>query len=222
MVSTCFPMIKHASTFPSTWSKTVLLHPSTSSGMASGQMLRLFPFAYERSILDLVHPLSTCAETCIVPPVILIEAGRWKAFGFCLLTIRLICGSSCSACKALSSGIFLRSWTKASSIFLEEPGAHTFNWVKAILMGLSLTCLRTHLSEKGLSSVNLVVSLGDIFVLDDALLLHETWCSCPVSATVTAEHLENPGEGCLLGLARPSAQTSPLVSFPRQQLTSWA
>ena len=41
---------------------------------------------------------------------------------------------------------------------------------------LSLRCLRTHLSEKGLSNVVLVVSLGDIFVLDDALfVLHETW-----------------------------------------------
>ena len=176
MVSTCSPMTKHASTFPSTWSKTVLLHPSTSSGMARGWMFRPFFFANERSIMDLVHPLSTCAETCSVLSVILIEAGRWKAFGFCLLTIRLICGSSCSACKALPSGIFLSSWTSASSIFFGEPGAHTFNWVRATLMGPSLTCFRTHLSEKGLSSVDLVVSLGDKFLLDDALfVLHETW-----------------------------------------------
>ena len=35
---------------------------------------------------------------------------------------------------------------------------------------------RTHLSEKGFSNVDLVVSLGDIFLLDDALfVLHETW-----------------------------------------------
>ena len=144
--------------------------------MARDWMSRPFFLAYDRSIMDLVHPLSTCAETCSVLPVILIEAGRWKAFGFCLLTIRLICGSSCSACKALPSGIFLSSWTNASSIFLGELGAHTFNWVRATLMGLSLTCFRTHLSEKGFSNVDLVVSLGDKFLLDDALfVLHETW-----------------------------------------------
>ena len=172
--------------------------------------------------MDLVHPLSTCAETRNVPLVVLIEAGRWKAFGFCFLTILLICGSSCSTCKALPSGIFLRSWTNASSIFLGELGAHTFNWVRATQMGLSLTCFRTHLSEKGLSNVDLVVSLGDIFVLDDALLLHETWWSCPVSATVTAERLENPEKDCLPGQAGPSAQPSLLVSSPRQPLASWA
>ena len=89
-------------------------------------------------------------------------------------------------------------------------------------MGLSLMCLRTHLSEKGLSNVDLVASLGDIFALDDALLLHETWWSCPVSATVTAERLENPERDCLPDQAGPSAQPSLLVSFPGQQLASWA
>ena len=69
---------------------------------------------------------------------------------------------------------FFSSWTNASSILLEESGAHTLNWVRATLIGLSLMCFRTHLSEKGLASVVLAVSLGDIIVLDDALSLHET------------------------------------------------
>ena len=86
----------------------------------------------------------------------------------------LIWGSLCNVCKAFSSGSFFSSWTSASSNFLWESGAHTLNWVRATLTGLSLMCFRTHLSEKGLSNVDLAVSLGDIFVLDDALLLHET------------------------------------------------
>ena len=83
---------------------------------------------------------------------------------------------SCNVCKALSSGSFFNSLTSASSKFLWESGAHTFNWVRATLIGLSLMCFRTHLSEKGFSNVDLVVSLGDKFLLDDALfVLHETW-----------------------------------------------
>ena len=110
--------------------------------------------------MDLVHPLSTCAETCNISLAVFINADRWKAFGFCLLMILLICGSSCNACKAFSSGSFLSLWTNVSSISLGEPVAHTFNWVRATLTGLSLTCFRTHLSEKGLSNVDLVVSLA--------------------------------------------------------------
>ena len=172
--------------------------------------------------MDLVHPLSTCAETCNVSLAVFINADRWKAFGFCLLMILLICGSSCNACKAFSSGSFLSLWTNISSISLGESGAHTLNWVRATLTGLSLMCFRTHLSEKGFSNVDLAVSLGDIFVLDDALLLHETWWSCPVSATVTAEHSENPEGDCLPDPVGPSTQPSLLVSSPRQRLASWA
>ena len=63
-------------------------------------------------------------------------------------------------------------------------------------MGLSLMCLRTQLAVKGLTGIRVVlaVSLVDITLFDDALFLFtcETDLLGSVSATFTAEHLENP------------------------------
>ena len=62
-------------------------------------------------------------------------------------------------------------------------------------MGLSLMCLKTQLAVKGLTGILMVlaVSLVDITLLNDALFFtFETVLFCSVSATFTAEHLENP------------------------------
>ena len=96
--------------------------------------------AYDWSFMDLVHPLSTCADICNKLFAVLILASRWNAFGFCFLMILLTWGSSCNACRALSSGSLFNSWANPSSNFLWESGAHTLSWVRATLMGLSLMC----------------------------------------------------------------------------------
>ena len=132
-------------------------------------MARLLLFANDWSVMDLVHPLSTCIDIFNVPFVVLILAGRWNAFGFCFLMILLTWGSSCKACKAFSSGNSFSFWTSSLSNFLWEFGAHIHNWVRASLMGPSLMCLRTHLPEKGL--LVLAVYLGDTFLLNEALFL---------------------------------------------------
>ena len=63
-------------------------------------------------------------------------------------------------------------------------------------MGLSLMCLRTQLAVKGFTGIRMVlaVSLVDMILFDDALFLftRETDLLGSVSATLTAEHLENP------------------------------
>ena len=63
-------------------------------------------------------------------------------------------------------------------------------------MGLSLMCLRTQLAVKGLTGIVVVlaVSLVDTILFDDALILftRETDLLGSVSATLTAERLENP------------------------------
>ena len=63
-------------------------------------------------------------------------------------------------------------------------------------MGLSLICLRTQLAVKGLTGIHVVLAvfLVDITLFDNVLFFFtcETVLGCSVSATFTAEHLENP------------------------------
>ena len=81
------------------WSRMVLLHPSTSKGRAKDWTVSPSFLAKERSINDLVHPLSICASALLViflsKEVTVVVT--WKAWGCVFLTTHVMILSSRTA-----------------------------------------------------------------------------------------------------------------------------